>query len=109
MDTSYVIAPIEKSLIKQELNKDIFFRKTNNGSREIYITTAHKSPNIMREIGRLRELSFGAEGGGSGRIATLMSSTLHQSHIVISNFSFGTQWMKKLLEDIDTYWVRIFS
>ncbi|MDY4789669.1 MAG: GNAT family N-acetyltransferase [Bacteroidales bacterium] len=67
MDTSYVIAPIEKSLIIQELNKDIFFRKTNNGSREIYITTAHKSPNIMREIGRLRELSFGAEGGGSGK------------------------------------------
>lgn len=65
-DTSYVIPPVDKDLIKKELTKDIFFRKTNYGDREIYITTAHKSPNIMREIGRLREISFGASGGGSG-------------------------------------------
>ncbi|MFA6199347.1 MAG: GNAT family N-acetyltransferase [Bacteroidales bacterium] len=67
MDTSYVIPAVDKKLIKGELTKDIFFRKTKNGGREIYITTAHQSPNIMREIGRLRELSFGAEGGGSGK------------------------------------------
>lgn len=66
MDTSYVIPPVDKNLIKEELTEDIFFRKTNFGNREIYITTAHKSPNIMREIGRLREISFGASGGGSG-------------------------------------------
>ena len=66
IDTSYVIPPVDKNLIKQELTKDIFFRNTNYGDREIYITTAHKSPNIMKEIGRLRELSFGALGGGSG-------------------------------------------
>lgn len=65
-DTSYVIAPVDKNLIKEELTKDIFFRNTNYGNREIYITTAHRSPNIMREIGRLREISFGAQGGGSG-------------------------------------------
>lgn len=66
MDTSYVIPPVDKNLIKEELTSDIFFRKTNYGGREIYVTTAHKSPNIMREIGRLREISFGAQGGGSG-------------------------------------------
>lgn len=67
MDLSYIIPPVDKELIKEELTNDIFFRKTNKGSREIYITTAHTSPNIMREIGRLREISFGAEGGGSGK------------------------------------------
>ncbi|MDD4684532.1 MAG: GNAT family N-acetyltransferase [Bacteroidales bacterium] len=67
MDTSYVIPQVDKELIKEELTKDIFFRKTNKGGRDIYITTAHQSPNIMREIGRLREISFGAEGGGSGK------------------------------------------
>jgi hypothetical protein len=66
MDTSYVIPPVDKELIKEELTKDIFFCKTNNGGREIYITDAITSPNIMREIGRLREISFGALGGGSG-------------------------------------------
>ena len=67
MDVSYVIPQVDKELIKEELTKDIFFRKTNKGGRDIYITTAHQSPNIMREIGRLREISFGAEGGGSGK------------------------------------------
>lgn len=66
MDTSYVIPPVDKALIKEELTKDIFFRNTNYGGREIYVTDAHTSPNIMREIGRLREISFGAQGGGSG-------------------------------------------
>ena len=40
---------------------------SNRGNKEIYVTTAHLSPNIMREIGRLRELSFASEGGGTGK------------------------------------------
>lgn len=68
MDMSYVIPPIDKELILEELKDAEFLRKTNSGGdRDIYITTAHDTPNIMKEIGRLRELSFGAEGGGSGK------------------------------------------
>ncbi|MBP1630742.1 MAG: hypothetical protein H6Q15_1635 [Bacteroidetes bacterium] len=66
MDTSYVIPAIDKTIIIEELKKADFLRNTNSGNREIYTTTSHQTPNIMREIGRLRELSFGAEGGGSG-------------------------------------------
>lgn len=67
MDTSYIISPISRELIKQELTRKIFLRKTNHGGKEIYVTTAHISPNIMQEIGRLRELSFRMEGGGTGQ------------------------------------------
>ena len=67
MDLSYIIPPVDRQLIKQELTSQIFLRKTNFGNREIYVTTAHTSPNIMREIGRLRELSFATEGGGTGK------------------------------------------
>lgn len=66
VDTSYVIAPVDKALIKEELKSATLLKKTNYGGREIYLTTAHATPNIMREIGRLREISFGANGGGSG-------------------------------------------
>lgn len=66
MDTSYIIPPVDRELIKKELKQKHFLRKTNRGNKEIYITTAHLSPNIMREIGRLRELSFALDGGGSG-------------------------------------------
>ncbi|MFZ4411724.1 MAG: GNAT family N-acetyltransferase [Bacteroidales bacterium] len=62
-----IISPIDKHLIKNELTEDKFLRKTNNGNKEIYIITHHNSPNIMLEIGRLRELSFRDAGGGTGK------------------------------------------
>ena len=61
-----IIAPVPVEAIMDELTADKFFRKTNNGGNEIYVLTAHDSPNTMREIGRLREISFRAAGGGTG-------------------------------------------
>lgn len=66
-DLSYIAPPVDRELIKKELKQRHFLRKTNRGKKEIYITTAHLSPNIMREIGRLRELSFATDGGGTGK------------------------------------------
>jgi len=61
-----IIPPIPRELIEAELTKDKFQRKTNKAENEIYILTHHDSPNIMLEIGRLRELTFRAAGGGVG-------------------------------------------
>jgi len=60
------IEPISLSLIEQELNRDRFVRSSNNGSKEIYIINHHNSPNVLKEIGRLREITFRAAGGGTG-------------------------------------------
>jgi hypothetical protein len=61
-----IITPISKKILLSELNKDRFVRFSNNGHKEIYIITHHDSPNVMREIGRLREIAFRAAGGGTG-------------------------------------------
>jgi hypothetical protein len=61
-----IIEPVEKSLLEKELTKSKFVRETNNGGNLLYIITAHNSPNLMKEIGRLRELSFRSAGGGTG-------------------------------------------
>ncbi len=61
-----IIPPISVDLIKKELTKDKFIRRTNHGGNLIYCITAHDSPNVMREIGRLRELTFRSAGGGTG-------------------------------------------
>jgi hypothetical protein len=61
-----IIAPIDRKLIEEELQNNKFIRKTNFGKNYIYIVTAHDSPNTMREIGRLRELTFRTAGGGTG-------------------------------------------
>lgn len=62
-----LIEKIERELIKAELTPDKFLRFTNKGGNEIYVTTAAESPNIMREIGRLREWAFRLPGGGTGK------------------------------------------
>lgn len=61
-----IIDPVPVSAIMEELTQEKFFRKTNNAGNELYIVSAHDSPNIMREIGRLREISFRDSGGGTG-------------------------------------------
>ena len=61
-----IIPPVDREILKKELTEDKFLRPTNKAHNEIYVITAHNSPNVMREIGRLRELSFRSGGGGTG-------------------------------------------
>ena len=61
-----VIDPVDKALLKAELNEDRFLRITRKGSNEIYCIDAHNAPNVLREIGRLREVTFRSSGGGTG-------------------------------------------
>ena len=46
-------------------------RTTNKSKNEIYIITAHNAPNVMKEIGRLREIAFRDAGGGTGKEADI--------------------------------------
>lgn len=62
-----IIPPVSKEALLDELNKERYVRKANNGNNEIYIVTNHNAPNVMREIGRLRELTFRHAGGGTGK------------------------------------------
>jgi hypothetical protein len=61
-----IIYPIDKTLIQSELSGKLI-GITKRANNEIYIVNAHSSPNVMREIGRLREVSFRNSGGGSGK------------------------------------------
>ena len=61
-----IIAPIPREVLKSELTDDKRLRFTNRSHNEIYVVTWQDSPNIVREIGRLREIAFRAAGGGTG-------------------------------------------
>lgn len=60
-----IIDPIERGLILNELNAIKKVRTTRKGENEIYIINHHNAPNTLKEIGRLREVSFRAAGGGT--------------------------------------------
>ena len=62
-----IIDPVDVTLLKKELNEETFLRTTNRGNNELYVVNNENAPNVLREIGRLREVSFRAVGGGSGK------------------------------------------
>ena len=59
--------PIPVEVLRSELTPERQMRMTNKSHNEIYIVTAHEAPNVMREIGRLREIAFREAGGGTGK------------------------------------------
>lgn len=66
-----ILAPVDRAVLKQELNENVFVRTTRKGGNEIYIVDHHNAPNVVIEIGRLRELSFRTSGGGTGEAIDL--------------------------------------
>lgn len=66
-----IIGNVDVKQIKKELTDEKFIRHSNFDQNEIYSVTAHDSPAIMDEIGRLRELAFREAGGGTGKAADI--------------------------------------
>ena len=60
-----IIPPVETALLLKELEGHLV-RPTNKAGNFIYDVTAHECPNVMREIARLREISYRAGGGATG-------------------------------------------
>lgn len=75
-----IIEPVDRELIIAELTDDKFLRDSHFGSNKIYTVNYHNSPNIMREIGRLRELAFRNAGGGTGKELDIDEFDIHPEH-----------------------------
>ena len=60
-----IIEPVDRSLLTAELNEERLLRTTNRAANELYIV-GPEAVNVIREIGRLREISFRNDGGGTG-------------------------------------------
>ena len=71
MEPNKMMEPIAErvpvDVLKSELTPDKKLRMTNKSSNEVYVVTWHDSPQLCREIGRLREIAFRAAGGGTGK------------------------------------------
>ncbi len=66
-----IIDPVPVELLKAELTKAKKLEDTNKGHNELYIVTWQDSPNVVKEIGRLRELTFREAGGSTGNAVDL--------------------------------------
>lgn len=66
-----IIDPIPVDILLSELTEDKRLRFTNKSNNEVYVLTWQDAPNVLREIGRLREIAFRAAGGGTGKALDL--------------------------------------
>ena len=62
-----IIPPVDVAILKSQLKQEYFLRTTNHGNNEIYVVDNTNAPDVLREIGRLREEAFRAGGGGTGQ------------------------------------------
>lgn len=60
-----VIEPVSREALKAELNPESLLRTTNRAGNELYVV-GPEAVNVIREIGRLREIAFRSGGGGTG-------------------------------------------
>lgn len=67
MSMEPIIDPVPREVLEGELTPEREWRRANKGGNVLYKLTAAECPNVMREIGRLREVSFRDGGGGTGK------------------------------------------
>ena len=61
-----IIPAVETALLEREFEGHLL-RPSNKADNLIYDITSHECPNVMREIARLREISYRDGGGATGQ------------------------------------------
>ncbi|MBR6018495.1 MAG: GNAT family N-acetyltransferase [Paludibacteraceae bacterium] len=61
-----IIPAVDRQILKTELEGHLL-RPSNKAGNLIYDITSHDAPNVMREIARLREISYRDGGGATGK------------------------------------------
>jgi putative hemolysin len=77
-----VIHPIDAKIIKQELEQSELLGNISGGKR-IFLVEYENAKNVIKEISRLRELTFRVVGEGTGNSKDFDAFDKHYKHIVL--------------------------
>ncbi len=95
-----IIHPVDKKIIRKELNGSKLLGYTYD-SKKIYLTDYEKTPNTIKEIARLREITFRKVGEGTGMKLDFDSYDAYYKHLVL--------WDEEELEIVGSYRIGICS
>lgn len=89
-----VIHPAMSKLIRKELQQSQLIGSTDDG-KQIYLFDYHSNSSVVREIGRLRELSFRAVREGTGNALDIDAYDRYYRHLIL--------WDEDELEIVGAY------
>jgi putative hemolysin len=89
-----IVHPVDRKLLKDELKSSTLLGRTSDG-KKIFLADFSRSHRVMREIARLRELTFRKVGEGTGLKLDLDRFDRYYQHIVL--------WDDENLEIIGSY------
>lgn len=93
-DLTAVAHPENRKQLRQEIRQSAMLGQTQDG-KQIYLYQYAPDSCVMREIGRLRELSFRAVGEGTGQRRDTDHYDAHYQHIIL--------WDDQELEIVGSY------
>jgi len=79
-----IIAPIDVEILENELNKSHLISNLHGGEC-LYITNYTNAPNVIRELSRLREITFRAVEEGTGNSCDTDIYDTYYNHIILWN------------------------
>lgn len=101
-----VIRPVDNKYLKEELNKSKLLGTTADG-KKIYCTSYAEGKSIIKEIARLREITFRKVGEGTGNKFDFDKFDKYYKHIVLWNDNeneiIGSYRLGVCREIIDNY------
>ena len=89
-----IVHPANRKSIRDELKQSEFIGATQDGM-QIYLFDYHSNSSVIREIGRLRELSFRQVHEGTGKAIDIDQFDRYYRHLVL--------WDDQQLEIVGTY------
>lgn len=80
-----IITPVDKHLMEDDVTKlrEEDLRMFQSKNYEVFLATAQKMPHILREIGRLREITFRAVGEGTNQAMDLDEFDQYYHHLFL--------------------------
>lgn len=78
-----VVEPVNAEVLERELAGIADLKLNTQAEFDLYLATSHRIPNVLREIGRMRETTFRIVGEGTNKSIDLDEFDLYYDHLFL--------------------------
>lgn len=78
-----IVEPVPAGLLAEEIAGLDDLKLNSQGDFDLYLAISHRIPNILREIGRMREITFRMVGEGTNKAIDLDEFDIYYEHLFL--------------------------